>query len=164
MKKLLILLTFLLLIPFVASADTPSDKLVIVTHSPYQGFYGYAWLTDLPTVEKDKVLRFAFENGPEIAYYSETDSSKETAVFYIFAQGQLTGGVSEYTNESDYQNEIYTLTTLLDKPDREDIEAGYAHWSFDNTTITSADPTDESPAFIRSRYIPYPTIPSPDAP
>lgn len=143
MKKLLILLTFLLLIPFTASAEIPSDNLVV--QAPLQGFHGYSWFTDLPAVQKDKVLQFVTENNPEDIYFSETDSTKDTNVFYLFNDEKLIGGIFQYKNESDYLEAHQELIALLGNPNTENTESGYATWSFGETLIIS-DKAGEEPS------------------
>lgn len=140
MKKLFLLLTFLLLIPFTASANTPSSNIIAV---PQQGFYNYNWLTDLSIIQKDKVLQFVAENNPENIYFSETDSTKDTNVFYLFAEEKLIGGISQYKNESDYQEAHQALLSLFGAPARENTKKGYASWSFGDTVIISDKSTPE---------------------
>lgn len=157
MKKLLILLTFLLLIPFTASAEISSEKPVL--QSPREGFYGYAWLTDLPTVQEDNILQLVAENKPEDIYFSETDSTKDTNVFFLFKEDKLIGGVFQYKNESDYLEAHQGLISLFGKPNGKSTKSGNTTWSFEHTLIIS-DKTAKEPS-ISYYYVVDPAASTP---
>lgn len=133
MKKFILLLMLLLLIPLTASAAE--------NHDP-EGYMGYPWKTDLEVVTKEKVLQLVTENDSEKIYFSETDSSSNIYHFYIFSEDKLTSGVLQFKQKSDYIEGTQVLINQFGKPQREDQEKGYQGWFLGSTVIIATAHTE----------------------
>lgn len=148
MKKLLFILSVFLLIPLVSLAKTPTG--------PVDGFWGVPWKTEFSSLEKERQLKAAGQEKDQEVYLSETATSANAAVFYLFTENQLTGGLIAFADAEIYNENIKELTKQLGKGQKARVE-NTQFW-FYQTTLIIATTNGEYPliSFSYSPDFPQP--------